>query len=682
MQNKLQKLTQFVVVLTFFIPLLFLPKHFIFPFIVPKIVLFRSLVLVMLGLYILLLIIDWQKWRPRLTSINIVVFLFWLSFAISTFSGVDWYRSFWDGHERMLGLFTVTHYIIYYFIVTALVREWKDWQWLLQVFLVAGGVVMFIALLQRFNHEFLYNRSVDRSASTLGNPIYVGGYGLFLVMIAWLSYIKGRRVLWKWVSLACGFLGALGVFFSGSRGALLGLFSGIAVLSLGYLLTMKNNKQIRKIFYGVIGIFVLAGAVVFPLRQTHFVKNIPALGRLLNTGLDTAGTRLIAWEIAVEAWQERPFLGWGPTNYYYAFNKLYRAEILRYGYAETWFDNAHNIVLNTLAERGVVGVIIFLAMFIVPVILLWRMYLSKKDDESVHLVLVSTAFLFAHLVQTVSVFENPTSYLYFFFFLAMINSGLYFGGSSQNNDLKDNTSLPTVVFGLTFILVLLMVYTTNINPARANMVAAQFIRELHQLKDVRPTYEKVISIPSPHIDDIRNDLSKTLTDTIRGYVQQGKGALSKSLFELSMAETDKNRKLHPLDVRVHGTQALLLQSVYSFTEDKVFLEQAEKITEDALLLSPERQQFLFTLAGIKVQLGKPNEAEALYRQNIENYPKIAESWWRLALLLDVVFKKTDEAVALLDKGVAEYGFDDFGNEGNVVVKGIRDKFKLSGIAVE
>ena len=104
--------------LTFFVPLVVLPSSFIFPFIVPKILLFRSLIGLLFGAYLLLCTMHWEKYRPRISALHVAVLGFFLSFALSTFFGVDWYRSFWDNHERMLGLFTLSHYVLFYFFLT------------------------------------------------------------------------------------------------------------------------------------------------------------------------------------------------------------------------------------------------------------------------------------------------------------------------------------------------------------------------------------------------------------------------------------------------------------------------------------------------------------------------------------------------------------------------------------
>jgi hypothetical protein len=65
MKQNIVKAVKFFIYLTFFVPLLVLPTSFIFPFIVPKILAFRSLVELMIAGYILLLFINWQEFRPK-----------------------------------------------------------------------------------------------------------------------------------------------------------------------------------------------------------------------------------------------------------------------------------------------------------------------------------------------------------------------------------------------------------------------------------------------------------------------------------------------------------------------------------------------------------------------------------------------------------------------------------------
>src|SRR3989339_453320 len=174
MKEKIEIAIKWLIYIVFFVPLLVFPSSYIFPFIVPKIIFFRSIVEIMMVLYILLLFINWQQYKPKFNYLNIAIFLFLLSFAISTFVGTDAYHSFWDNHERMLGLFTLIHYVAFYFVCAGVMRDWKDWKLAGRVFLAGGFIVMFIGWLQTQMPELLLNQGSTRVASTLGNSMYFG----------------------------------------------------------------------------------------------------------------------------------------------------------------------------------------------------------------------------------------------------------------------------------------------------------------------------------------------------------------------------------------------------------------------------------------------------------------------------------------------------------------------------
>jgi len=89
--------------------------------------------------------------------------------------------------------------------------------------------------------------------------------------------------------------------------------------------------------------------------------------------------------------------------------------------------------------------------------------------------------------------------------------------------------------------------------------------------------------------------------------------------------------------------------------------------------SPKRQQFIYTLAGLKIQLNKVDEAEALYKRAISDYDRIGESWWRLALLYSVT-NRMNEAIVLLDEA-KEKGIV-LGVEGDSVLADILERAKV------
>lgn len=667
MSKSWELLLKGVIGLTFFVPLLVMPGSFIFPFIVPKVIVFRTLVLLLIGLYLPLLISDWQRYRPRATPLTVAIGLFWVSLIISTFAGVDWYRSFWDNHERMLGLFTITHYLLYYLVITSIVKTWPEWRMLLRLFLVAGMLVMAVGFAQKLNPDLLLNQGSNRVISTLGNPIYYGGYAVFLLFTAVLLFWKEEARAWRIIALGEAGAAFFGIFFSGTRGSFLGLAAGIGVVVFSYLLSLRGaeHRRVRSILAGLIVLGVVTGGTAWAFRATPLVKQIPLVGDIVNVSISagSASTRIMAWQIALKAWQDKPIFGWGPNNFYHAFNQYYRPEFLEHGYGETWFDNAHNIIINTLAVQGVVGVVVYLGLFFVAIGALWQAY--QRGVVDAHILSIASGFLVAHLVQNVFVFENPTSYLFFFFFLAFVNAMSQ--GEVPLASAQKTRRISGGVATMVGLVILLLIYSTNVNSSRANTATLEVIRALGQGRPALELYTQALAIPSPHIDDIRNDLARAVSQVIPQYEEAKRTREAVELFDLAYDGLEKNQQLHPFDVRVYMQQSQLAQQGAALKKDTDLLTKAEVLLEQALQLSPKRQQIQFLLAAMKTRVGKYTEAVSLLQSAIQNDPKVDESWWRLALLYREVGQK-DKAKELI--GEAEKQGVHFSSEGERVVQEI------------
>ncbi|MFH1292368.1 MAG: O-antigen ligase family protein [bacterium] len=681
MRKNLERLIKLLVYSSFFVPLVVVPSSFIFPFIVPKVLLFRSLVTIMLVAYILLLITNWQAYKPKLTALNITLFAFLLSFTISTFVGTDPYHSFWDNHERMLGLFTIFHYIAYYFICSSVFKEWKEWKWVLRVFLFAGSIVAIIGLVQVINPEFLLNKGSIRVSSTLGNAIYLGGYGLFLTFLAFLLFVRDNNKYWRVGYLLMGLLSITATFYSGTRGSMLGLLAGVGVLFIGYFIILKEHKKTRIALGAIIVLGIILLGILYAYRQTDFVKNMPAVGRAINTSwTDVKNTpRWIAWEISIESWKERPVFGWGPNNYFYAFNLHYNPRSLEYGYGETWFDNAHNIIMNTLAVQGAFGLIVYLSIFVIASFTIWQ-FARKKDMKHKHLCVVSIAFLMAHLVQNITVFENITSYLYFMLWLALISSMA--GNKQKKNSGKTvpDKRIGSASLLISALAIILVIYVFNIQPAKANTRTLIAMRLLSSNPaSAFSQLQPVLESSSPHVDDIRSDLARTVHSLVSQYSNQiGKEGSLKVLDQVYDA-LYKNLELHPLDIRNHMVLSQIAQTKAIIIQDPEYVFEREKLIEDALKKSPKRQQIIYVLAETKIRLNKKEEAFKLFDQALSDNPRIGETYWRIAYA-HMLFGEYDKAQEALDLGYKNGAI--FTENDKNAIKELSAYPSFSGVSVE
>lgn len=624
----LLKIQRILVSVSIFVPLVVLPSSFIFPFIVPKIILFRTIVLLMAGVYLALLGLNWEKYRPQMNSISIAVLVFWLSFVVSTFAGVDWYRSFWDSHERMLGLFTVTHYVLFYLIVTATVTQKHDWDMLIRVFLGAGGLVMLIGLLQKIQPDLLLNNGSSRVSATLGNAIYMSGYGLFLLFLGGISYVRTavESQGWRLYAGSTGFLGFLGIFLGGTRGTLLGLLAGVAsMLVLGAVVSKRRSVRLGAVGMLVAGIAL--ASLLFVFRESPFVASIPAVGRVVTTDFANIreNTRVMAWEVAWDGFVDKPLFGWGPNNYFYTFNTFYRPAFLQYGYGETWFDNAHNIVMNTLATQGVFGIMAYVSIFFFVAYSLVRARRQESVGDTEGIVL--GGFFVGHFIHNIFVFENPTSYLYFFFALAYVCVRAY--PRVGSGDTRKKKYLTTGMGSGIAVGVVLLIYVFNINPARANMRTLDTIQSLYQREQSVSVYKEAFAVPTPHIDDVRSDLARTVGQIVPQMVRQGKRDDALQLIDRALADLERNVTAHPMDIRSQLGMVTLYQQRWSLTQQQEDLHVAESVAEHALLLSPKRQQIVYLLASLEQQLGKHDEAIAHVLAGRDADPRLAEGWLRV-----------------------------------------------------
>jgi O-antigen ligase len=642
MKKSLLLLLRGLFIASFFVPLLVFPQSFVFPFIVPKVVIFRSLVLLMLATYGVLYFLNKEEFRPKFSWLHVGIGIYIILLFLSTFFGVEWYSSFWDTHERMLGSFTIFHYVLYYFILASTIKNRDEWSKLQWWFLGAGSLVMGVGMLQRIYPDLLLNSGTWRVIATLGNPIYVAGYGLFLGYIGYLLGIRENTPWKKYLAFFLAFIGVLGIFLSGTRGTMIALFASVGLMLLLYVIFLKEHKKIRQ---GV-GIAMASGilllGIFYMYRGSSFVQNnLPSFARLLNSSIntDTGDTRLMAWKIAYISAKDHPLLGWGPNNFYYAFNKYYNPHFMYFGTGETWFDNAHNVVMNTLTTGGILGVLVYIGLVILCIWLLIRSYRRKELD--IHTMIVSVAFFVGHFIHNLFVFEDPTSYLYYFFFFAFVafvtrppTPALAKGEKPRIS--KDALLSIPVKFGIPLVCVILL-YSTNLNVARANNANLEAMRSLStgQAGVALKLYEEAKTFSSPHIADIRNDFVRMGAELVQNALTSDTvNDDVKALFNKLYTEQQVNHAARPMDIRVHILQIqmdLLGNYLYPKGGPINYIADADALLQDALARSPKRQQLKYMYATVKIQQGKFDEAVAISREAVEDEPTVGESWLHLAL---------------------------------------------------
>ncbi len=372
-------------------------------------------------------------------------------FELACLFAYDMHAAFWSNYERGEGGFQMLHYYLFFLLLVFLFNEEREWKNIFRFSLVSAVFMILYGIGGNYSVAgFIgpyagstapagwWHQLVDgRFQGSLGNPAYVDPYlifSMFYVGYLWTS-AKIAGTLKKSMAWLYGILIAIFLFFfvlGQTRGAFLGLAAGLFV-GVIYMIVASKGK-VRKWGLVILGILVVMGLGIYSIRNTKFVQSFPE-GRLLQISLHdaTAQTRFWVWGEAWQGFLERPVLGWGPENFTTVYDKFFNPKFYTPGQSsETWFDRAHSVYFDYLAETGILGLLSYLAIFVTFywfVIKKFRKPLSHEAGsegalEGHHKMALNlqrsmlVAIPVAYLVQGIAIFDVFPMYISLFLLLA------------------------------------------------------------------------------------------------------------------------------------------------------------------------------------------------------------------------------------------------------------------------
>jgi O-antigen ligase len=380
----------------------------------------------------------WFK-KPLFVAVSVFV----LMVILACLFAYDMNAAFWSNYERGESGFQMIHYYIFFVLLVLLLRTEDDWKNMFRYSMVAAGLMILYGLggnylVQGFIGSYsgsqapagFWHKLIDgRFQGSLGNPAYVAPYLIFSMFYAGYLWVRRKVSPAKNALMNVGYAAIIAVFFlffilSQTRGAFLGL--GVGVLALILYLIFSAREKIRKWSLVALGILIILGGTGYAFRNSSFIQNLPE-GRLLQLSFSdaTAQSRFWTWGSAWNGFLERPILGWGPENFTAVFDKYFDPRHFIPGTpTETWFDRAHSVFFDYLAETGALGLLSYLAIFVV---FFWEFFFKRRpsENEASHAgpkeVLARGLILalpVAYLVQGVAIFDVFPMYISLFTFLA------------------------------------------------------------------------------------------------------------------------------------------------------------------------------------------------------------------------------------------------------------------------
>ena len=581
-------------------PMIFI-KQVIFPFVFSKLILFQILIGLTFPAYILLAWME-PEYRPKKHPLLLAICAYFVAMGLSVVFSVDIWRSWWGNQERMNGLFTLLHFLAWLLMIIGTLRTWKDWEAFLRFQVIVGGAVALTAIWQHWvNPDLFLYHAVGRNGGVLDNPIYMGMYQMFMFFVLILLALKTRVRAW-WAVYGVVTILAIGGFIAAeSRGPLVGFFAGLIAAAFFFGVTSTRRRN-RGLAVGAVATAFLGYGILYLARGTAIVAEL-GLTRFTDFA-STASTRFIAWKIAWQAFLERPVFGWGLDSFHIIFNTHYNPISLRYTLYETWFDRAHNTVLDVISMTGGVGVITYFGIFIA---MFWTIYHAYKKgwiDHTFASLLVGLPV--AYFVQNLFVFDHPAgftlSYLMFGLTIAATTSGFASDAHEVTSTPSESKKFPTV-FAIPLVLVaLLTIWRASILPFEASALtieASQYFPQPVGLQKIQQAME----IWTPYRDEQMFLLSRSLVGAGQNLT---KVPSWQSWLDIAKTASDQEASRHPMNAYTHYIYARLLgDTAFAVQSQTVSAEDQFKL---AIKYSPLRQQLHEGLSRLYLNEGRTEDA--------------------------------------------------------------------------
>lgn len=639
MKNIIKNIVSYGLLLVPFIVFL-VPESFFFPFITGKGFAFRILVEILFGLFVILAFID-SEYRPKLSWITKSILLFGGVIFLADILGMNPYKSIWSNYERMEGFVLIFHLILFYIVSSSIFQTEKSWRRFFNVTIGASLAMSVYGLFQIIGWATI-NQGGVRVDGTLGNAAYFAIYLVFHIFLSIYMFLDPSIKKWqRWTYAGIALLEIGILYFTATRGAILGIIGGLFVTGLLIAWKERENIYVRKIAYGTLGAILLVLALFVSFKNSAFVESSPVLSRFSSLSLDEFKTqgRYFVWPMAIKGFLERPILGWGQENFNFVFNKYYDPRM--YG-QEQWFDRTHNILLDWLIAGGALGLLSYLSILVALFYYIWRRGSSLSGSEKA----VLTGMVLAYFFHNLFVFDNLISYIMFFSILGYIHS--------VNTGTKDLTrpyytrqigenTKNYVVIPAVSVTIILAVYFINVPAIMANVTLIESLKpqSVGGVDRNLELFKEVFDYNSFGSTEAMEQLVQVTTQVFAGAVSD---TTKQNFYNFTREKVIEKVESVPTDARYLVFAGSFFNRLGRYDEAIPYLERAIKA-------SPKKQPLFFELGTSYLGKGDVQKMFSLFKEAYELEPTSPES--KIIYAVGAIYTNNTNVLNQMSKEISE-----------------------------
>ena len=367
----------------------------------------------MTALWLVLMLFD-ARYKPRKSWVLAMLAIFVGIVALSSIFGENFYRSFWSNYERMEGLVTYLHLLAYFLVLAGTMKTEKVWNRLFNTSLFASVIIAFYGIFQLYG--IFQTHQGNRLDASLGNASYLAIYMVFHIFLAMALFYRAKDFR-KWIYLFVIALESFVLYYTETRGAILGIIGGLLIAWI-LIAIFSSNKKSRLAHASLLAGMIIIVVGFWSLKTTDFINKNAVLGRFARISLTetTTESRLTIWKMSWQGFKEKPVFGWGQENFNLVFNKYYEPILYK---QEPWFDRAHNVFFDRLTTNGIFGLLSYIGLLGAALYYLWAK--RKKTGLSIEDSAMFGSMFLAYFFNNLFVFDNLISLILFVTFLAYVS---------------------------------------------------------------------------------------------------------------------------------------------------------------------------------------------------------------------------------------------------------------------
>ncbi len=585
-------------------------------------------------LWVWLLLVDI---RYRLVKKNmfflVPLFLFLLSMTVSGFSGADPATSFFSTVESGTGLVLLYHAFVLTCIIASLLRvqQKKLLTYILQANVFASAILAGATFFTGDHGIWDIGSKMLNGSSggaMMGNSLLVGAYFIFSIFLTLYLILQEQQAYKKtlyWLVIALMVLSPIylnaGIFkgieitsavhlIGHARIAAVSLIVGLFI-SLCIWLALRDEKKVWK-YAGIGGLFA---TVFFGIYIG--VQLITPQSLLQQFFITESGNRITDWKASIQGIAEKPLLGWGPENFNVVYQKYLDPIVFDPGHGnEVWALHPHNNTLEVAVNGGIVGLLLYLAIFgglFVGIVSLYKKQVFDKATVS-----LLAGMLIAFMLQQQMIYESIVSYTMLFFIVAIVAG--FSAASDQQKHFKYIGRREYVIGAIAFLVFFPVWLYGAFYPARKTEEFQQVVDAHSDARAVR--YQHLFHSAGSYA--ISTDAEFYTDPLFFSYYPQREVLKNNPVYQKIASEelTALFKAVDPIwqkDRYNYHLSLSLLQLAnlqYYLTGDKELLAKADTYAQRAFKLSPADPQIYFYYAQTLAYENNNEEAKSLLDQAI------------------------------------------------------------------